>query len=115
VIFIIGFIITLLLAFPQLDDALSWYKERLDMLKPFFQSLLDITIEEIYVYTIKETTYLRVEANAKSMKILTLAYDTRLRVLSSETPRWFEVEYIDENEDVFTGWVSKTSVQIAKE
>nr|WP_243423764.1 SH3 domain-containing protein [Anaerotignum lactatifermentans] len=61
-------------------------------------------------YTIKEKSYLRAEANAKSKILATLVYDTELEILE-DIPRWYKVKYIDETGVETEGWISKISIE----
>ena len=61
-------------------------------------------------YTIKEKSYIRNEANAKSDILTTLVYDTKLEILE-DIPRWYKVKYIDETGTETEGWISKISVE----
>lgn len=61
-------------------------------------------------YTIKEKSYIRAEANAKSGILATLVYDTKLEILE-DIPRWYKVKYIDETGTETEGWISKISVE----
>jgi hypothetical protein len=112
VLFIIGILIYLFLMFPQIDEALPWYGEKFNELQTYVQSLTSNLPQEVFAFTIKDITYLRLEPNAKSGRLATIVHDTRLRIISSETPRWLYVEYTDEQGNTLTGWVSKVSVEI---
>lgn len=62
-------------------------------------------------YTIKETSYLRKDADAKSKVLATLVYDTELEILE-DIPRWYKVKYTDEKGREMEGWISKISVVV---
>jgi hypothetical protein len=111
-LFITGILIYLVLMFPQIDEAMLWYGEKLHELQAFVQSFTSNTSQEVFAFTIRDITYLRIEPNAKSSRLATIVYDTRLRVISPETPRWLYVEYTDEQGNTLTGWVSKVSVEM---
>jgi hypothetical protein len=111
-LFIIGVLISLFLLFPQIDEAIPWYAEKYEALQAYIQLLSGIISQETYAFTIKEATYLRAKPNAKSQRITTVLYDTKLRIISSDTPRWLCVEYTDEQGTTIVGWVSKVSVEM---
>lgn len=113
-LFVIGILIYLFLLFPQIDKVVPWYSEKYEALQAFVQSVSATMQQGLYVFTIKDITYLRMEPNVKSKILANIVYHTRLRVISTETSRWLKVEYTDEQGIVVIGWVSRVSVEMEK-
>jgi hypothetical protein len=112
---IIALIFAIYTAPAQIAEATTWYKENVPGIIESLAQIMGIeyTVEDVYVFVINERgTALRDEADAKAVKIFQLPFDSRLRVLS-EVPRWREVEYLKEDGEVITGWVSKVSIEYA--
>lgn len=89
---------------PQLPEYHEFWSEQL----AYVQSI--ITGEYRIGYTIREQSYLRIEANGKAEIIKFLPYDTCVEIID-EIPRWYQVRYYDEENKEIIGWVSKLSIE----
>ena len=97
-------IISIALAIPEFAEKITWY---FDICQSISEAVLDLPK---ICYTIKEKSYLRSEADAKSKILTPLVYDTELEILE-DIPRWYKVKYIDETGTETEGWISKISVE----
>ncbi|ACV61886.1 hypothetical protein Dtox_0999 [Desulfofarcimen acetoxidans DSM 771] len=102
---VIPFIIFILLTLPDVSDKIEYYSEKIKAVI----STLSPQHEETFAYVIRDSAVLRESADSKSPQLVRLLYDTKLQMIS-EMPRWVQVEYIDEQGNSFTGWISKISV-----
>lgn len=98
------FIVSIALAIPDFMEKINWYA---DLGKSICEVVLNLPKMG---YTIKEKSYIRSEANAKSKILTTLVYDTELEILE-DMPRWYRVKYTDETGAEIEGWISKISVE----
>lgn len=98
------FIFSVAFAIPDLVEKISWYA---NVTQSIYEVIMDIPKK---CYTIKEKSYLRAEANAKSKILAILVYDTELEILE-DIPRWYKVKYIDEIGTETEGWIPKKSVE----
>lgn len=98
------FIIYILFLIPSTAETTAWYA---DVGQSIYEAVMDIPQ---MCYTIKEKSYIRNEANAKSDILTILVYDTKLEILE-DIPRWYKVKYIDETGTEIEGWISKISVE----
>lgn len=98
------FIIYILFLIPSTVETTAWYA---DVGQSIYEAVMDIPQ---MCYTIKEKSYIRNEANAKSDILTILVYDTKLEILE-DIPRWYKVKYIDETGTEIEGWISKISVE----
>lgn len=98
------FIIYILFLIPNIVETTTWYA---DVGQSMYEAVMDLPE---MCYTIKEKSYIRAEANAKSGILATLVYDTKLEILE-DIPRWYKVKYIDETGTETEGWISKISVE----
>ena len=98
------FIIYILFLIPNIVETTTWYA---DVGQSVYEAVMDLPE---MCYTIKEKSYIRAEANAKSGILATLVYDTKLEILE-DIPRWYKVKYIDETGTETEGWISKISVE----
>lgn len=101
-------LIYIISAIPDVVEKANWYAEKIQTAI----SILDIQDEtptDIFAYITKDSAILRKSASPKSPQVSCLPYDTKLRVIS-DTPRWFEVEYIDNEGNSIIGWISKIGV-----
>lgn len=98
------FIIYILFFIPSTVETTARYA---DVGQSIYEAVMDIPQ---MCYTIKEKSYIRNEANAKSDILAILVYDTKLEILE-DIPRWYKVKYIDETGTEIEGWISKISVE----
>lgn len=98
------FIVSVAFAIPDLAEKISWYA---NVAQSIYEAVMDIPQK---CYTIKEKSYIRADANAKSKILATLVYDTELEILE-DIPRWYKVKYIDETGTETEGWISKISIE----
>lgn len=98
------FIIYILFLIPSTVETTAWYA---DVGQSIYEAVMDIPQ---MCYTIKEKSYIRNKANAKSDILTILVYDTKLEILE-DIPRWYKVKYIDETGTEIEGWISKISVE----
>ena len=98
------FIVSVAFAIPDLAEKISWYA---NVAQSIYEAVMDIPQK---CYAIKEKSYIRADANAKSKILATLVYDTELEILE-DIPRWYKVKYIDETGTETEGWISKISIE----
>lgn len=108
-IFLIFYIIS---SIPDLADKAEWYAAKIQTAISMLTA--EDTSTDVFAYVIKESAVLRESADSKSTQIARLLYDTKLRIIS-EVPRWYEVEYIDDEGNSLVGWISKISVSTEDE
>jgi len=113
VIFVMGFIITIFLSLQQFHNTIIWSGEQIRSLQATIMPGFEDVQENAYAYTIKENSYLRAMPDARSEVMARLVFDTQLRILSTDVPRWIEVEYITCDGRILIGWISKISVEMA--
>ena len=101
---LLSLILSIYMFFPTFAEATVWYA---DLGQSIYEAVMDLPQ---MCYTIKEKSYIRNEANAKSDILTTLVYDTKLEILE-DIPRWYKVKYIDETGTETEGWISKISVE----
>ena len=105
-------IITIFMFIPDFVDKIKWYIDHIPKMIDLIDMKKDVDVDKIiYVYTTNERTPLRENADAKAKKLLWLLIDTKLRIIN-DIPRWYEVEYTNEDGIAITGWVAKRSVEI---
>ena len=97
-------IFSLLWTIPDIPDKANFYLDAIGSI----QSI--VSQENPSCYTIREKSYLREKADAKSPVITTLVYDEKLEIIDT-IPRWYQVKYLDENGEEIVGWISKISVE----
>lgn len=97
-------VVSIYMYVPAFADATKYYVDECITLAKIVFNLPQMC------YTIKEKSYLRAEANAKSKILATLVYDTELEILE-DIPRWYKVKYIDEIGTETEGWIPKKSVE----
>ena len=98
-------LVQLILFLPQLPETIDFYE---GIVSQVYKAICD---EPTACYIIKETAFMREEANAKSKVVAKLVYDTALEVLDT-IPRWLNVKYTDEEGNEHIGWISKISVEM---
>ena len=97
-------VVSIYMFVPAFSDATQWYENKCNELKEIIFNFPQMC------YTIKEKSYLRCEANAKSKILAILVYGTKIEILE-DIPRWYKVKYIDETGAETEGWISKISVE----
>ena len=97
-------IVCILAAIPNIVETTAWYAHAGQSI---YEAVMDIPQMG---YTIKEKSYIRSEANAKSKILVILVYGTEIEILE-DIPRWYKVKYIDETGTETEGWISKISVE----
>lgn len=53
---------------------------------------------------------MRETANAKGKIIVSIPYDSALEIID-DIPRWYQVKYIDDVGNEYSGWISKICVE----
>lgn len=103
-LWLLCFIVPIVFSIPDLVEKINWYAD-------LGKSICEVVFNLPKIgYTIKEKSYIRAEANAKSKILTTLVYDTELEILE-DIPRWYKVKYIDETGTETEGWISKISIE----
>ncbi len=105
---LIVLIIYIVSVIPEVAEKVEWYTEKIQAAISIL-GLQEETSADVFAYVIKDSAVLRESANSKSPQIIRLLYDTKLQVIS-DIPRWYEVEYIDDEGNSVIGWISKISV-----
>jgi hypothetical protein len=105
---LIVLIIYIVSVIPEVAEKVEWYTEKIQTAISIL-GLQEEASAAVFAYVIKDSAVLRESANSKSPQIIRLLYDTKLQVIS-DIPRWYEVEYIDDEGNSVIGWISKISV-----
>jgi hypothetical protein len=67
--------------------------------------------DPVYMYVINNKgTPLRIDPDAKAKILYQISFDSKLRVIS-EVSRWREVEFVKDDNEVLTGWVSTIDIE----
>ena len=102
------FILTALFSLPQCSQTVDFYKKSQIIIDQFIK--INILKEGVYMNVIKDSEYIRDEANSNSPTIITVAYAEQLLVIG-KVHFWYKVKYVTEGKE-YIGWIPNVSVGI---
>lgn len=104
-LWLLTLILNLILFLPEIPEKVEFYRNTVLQLEEVAEEKRSIC------FTIKEKSILREEPKSDSLCILSLPYDTALKIIET-IPRWYKVEYVDGDGEQIIGWISKICVEI---
>ena len=99
------FILSIIMFLPQVPETVEFYCDAVAQIQDILEEKSRIC------FTIKERSILREDASSTATRIMSLPYDTPLKIID-DIPRWYQVTYTDETGTEITGWISKISVEL---